>query len=156
VSHYKALHCTSLGGMGSEARIPALSALFVLAMLGTAFAVCPGTVVANYTMTQNETATTTSCIVTNTANITINCANFTVTITGATAVPAIDINAANVTLQNCVINETNANNYVMGALTLRPNANSTIVRNVNISSVGRHAIFVNNLPCCITAWKFTT
>jgi parallel beta-helix repeat protein len=92
-------------------------------------------------MTQNETATTTACIVAGTAGITVDCQGFTITLNGGSAVPAIDVNSQNITIRNCVIAETSATNVAWGALHLRATANNTTVTNTNISSAGHYAIY---------------
>lgn len=117
--------------------------LAIFALSGTAFAACPGTISADYTMSTDETATA-SCFIIATQNITLDCAGKTITMSGAYNVPIIDVNARNVTIKNCIIAESSATNYAQGAIYLRSAANNTTIMDTNITTAGHYAMYVES------------
>ncbi|GEM_PF-2902034 len=133
-------------GLGKARHTPsankAIFLIFALFLMnGMAYAICPGTITEDYNMTSSESSTST-CFVIGTENVTLDCKGYSVTLTGGGNVPAVDLNARNITIKNCNIVENSGTNRYMGALYLRSSANNTLIVDTNVSSVGHYSLYV--------------
>jgi len=97
-----------------------------------------------------------TCFTLNADNITLDCKGYKISVTGATLVPAIEVNAANTTIQNCVVNDTYGTSIAMGAIRLNSNAGSTQIINTTVSSIGRYSLYVLSQGNNFTDDRFTT
>jgi hypothetical protein len=107
---------------------------------GTIHAAC-GNLLVDTNLTGAETNAGT-CFTFGADNLVLDCQGNSVTVTGGTAVPAIDVDRKNITIRNCRIIDTSATNVAMGALRLTINANNTQVINTNITTIGHYALYV--------------
>ena len=147
--------------ISTSVRINSHSAIFtkvifiiILMQAGSLFAVCQA-LSSSYNLTGNETSVGT-CFTLNANNIVLDCKGYTISITGGTAVPSIDVNNANTTIQNCVITDTSGTNVAMGAIRLQSTASSTKITNTNVSTIGHYSLYVLSSGNNFTSDNFTT
>lgn len=130
--------------------------LFTLFSLSqTLFAACPGTISADTNMTQNESSAAT-CFVIGTPNITLDCKGYTITLTAATAIPAINIAAENVTIQNCNVVSNSATVVAMGAIFTNTTGNGAHILDTNVSSIGHYTLHMLSSSNTITNVRANT
>ncbi|MFA6214281.1 MAG: right-handed parallel beta-helix repeat-containing protein [Candidatus Micrarchaeia archaeon] len=119
-----------------------------------ALAVC-GNLLVDTTLSGAETAPGT-CFTFGADNIVLDCAGNSVSVTGGTAVPAIDVARLNITIRNCQVLDTSATNVAMGAIRLTAAANQTKILDTNVTSIGHYALYVLSQSNNFTNVRTTT